>query len=87
MFIVLNYAESILDSEGAEGQEIYGIVTELSQFNNLCLVVISRVTTVPPYRQRLGVPTLPPIDAARTIFYGIYRNNEQSDPIDEILEQ
>ena len=86
MFIVLNNAETILDPQGAEGQEISDIVKELSQFDNLCLVVTSRITTVPPDCQRLDVPTLP-INAARTTFYRIYRNNGQSDSTDKILQQ
>ena len=86
IFIILDNAESILDSQGDEGQEIYSVVKELSQFNNLCIVITSRITTVPPDCKLLNVPT-PSIDAARSIFYRIYDNNEQSKLIDKILEQ
>ena len=86
LLIVLDNAESILDPQGPEGREIYGVVKELAQFTKICLVVTSRITTIPPDFKRLNVPTLS-ADAARSAFYRIHDTNERPDLIDAIVEQ
>jgi len=87
MFIVLDNVESILDPQGADGQEIYGAVEELRQFGNICLAI-----NVPHHHytaglQAFGCPTLS-MDAARNTFYRIYDgDNGRPDLIDNILKQ
>jgi tetratricopeptide (TPR) repeat protein len=86
MLLILDNAESILDPKGPNAQEIYSVVDELCQFKPMCLLITSRITTVPPRCRRPEIPTLS-MEAACDIFYDIYSDRGRSSIINDLLER
>ena len=86
MILFLDNAESILDPQGTDSQEIYAVVEELGRFENICLGITSRITTVPPHFKRPTIPTLS-MESACDIFYAICSNAGRSDTISNLVKR
>jgi len=86
MVLVLDNAETILDPHAQDAHAIYAVVEELSRSPNLCLIITSRLSTIPPDCKRIDVPTLSK-DAAQEIFYRIYPEGERSKLVERLLER
>ena len=86
ILIVLDNAESVLDPQGTDAREIYSMVDELCRFKAICLLITSRITTVPSHCKRPAISTLS-MEAARDIFYSIHGVGGRSGTIDGLLQR
>ena len=86
MILFLDNAESILDPAGPGAREIYTVVEELTRFDNICLGITSRISTVPPHCKRPVISTLA-MEPACEIFYSIYTGDRQSDIISDLVKR
>ena len=86
IILFLDNAESLLDPVGPNAQEIYAVVEELTCFENICLGITSRISTVPPLCKRPSIPTLS-MKSACDIFYSIHDNGDRSDIISDLVRQ
>ena len=86
MILFLDNAESILDTQGTDSREIHALVEELSRFEKICLVITSRIATVPPHCKRPTIPTLS-MESACDIFYAIYSNGGRSNIISDLIKE
>ena len=84
--IVLDNADSILDTQDPNAGEIRVAVNDLIRVSNVCVWITSRISTVPPHCETINVPTLP-AEAAQDAFYHIYKYGGWSSRINETLEQ
>ena len=86
MILFLDNAESILDPQGRDSQEIYAVVEELNRFENICLGITSRIAIVPPHFNCPIIPTLS-MESACDISYAIYSHGGRSDIISDLVKK
>ena len=78
--------QSILDPQVPNAEEMYAAVNEPTQSGSVCVRITSQTSAVPPHYKTIGIPTSS-IEAARDIFYRIYKHDERANRTNGILER
>ena len=84
--IILDNAESVLNSRGDRHSGISAVMEELSQFKTACLCITSLIMSISRHCKRPAIPTSS-IEAACDIFYDIYDDGGRSDIISDLLRR
>ena len=85
ILIVLDNAESILDPQGINHEEIFAAVDELCRFSTVSVCITSRILAVPRCCRRLLITALPK-EAACDTFCDIYGVGGRSGIINHFLQ-
>ena len=85
MVIFIDNAESILDPQGPDASAICSAVEELSRFENICLGITSRISTVPPRFKRPTISALS-MESACDMFYDIH-DGGRSDVVQDLVKE
>ena len=84
--IILDSAQSILDPQGVNSQEIFAVVDELCRFKTVFVCITSRITTLPQHCKQLVVPALS-AEAACDTFCSIYSSSGRSGIFSDLLQR
>ena len=85
--IVLDNADSILDTQDPSAGEIRAVVNDLIQVSNVCVWITSRISTIPPHCETINIPTLSAESAQATLYHIYGYGGWSSRRINDILEQ
>lgn len=77
---------AVLDPQANDREALHSVVEELSQLEDISLLLTDWITTVPTAYQQIEVTPIP-IDSARDTFYSIFPHKGSSDTVNTLLER